>query len=211
MIYIYDLTLNFNDKLYDFYDWKETDNIVHFRKIPLIKLSDKVYDKFLNNKVVADSELLSLIRDKSQMYKGRLLKNVKYTLVLTNGYDAFAVMFDENGVSSKKSRLVVGEELEVIDLSNNLKVKDYDFTIVSNEKSFNRFTRDEERVINDVIIKINAHKDNTGLLKYLYYEWNKKIYDGNNCYKDLINCVTYEYSDKIEELNKILNLYVKNV
>ena len=46
MIYIYDLTLNFNDRLYDFYDWKDTDSITHYRKIPLIKLSDKKYDKF---------------------------------------------------------------------------------------------------------------------------------------------------------------------
>lgn len=211
MIYIYDLTLNFNDRLYDFYDWKETDNITHYRKIPLIKLSDKKYDKFLNNKVVVDEELLSLVRDKAQQYKGRMLKTVKYAFVLTNGFDAFAVMLDDGGTSVKKSKLVIGEELEVIDLANNLKVKDVSFNIVCKDNFVNKFTRDEEVIINDVVSKINDHKDNLELLKYLYYEWNNKIYVGKSCYDDLIKDITSQYSDKLNKLNEILNLYVKNV
>lgn len=211
MIYIYDLTLNFNDRLYDFYDWKDTDSITHYRKIPLIKLSDKKYDKFLNNKVVVDEELLSLVRDKAQQYKGRMLKTVKYAFVLTNGFDAFAVMLDDGGTSVKKSKLVIGEELEVIDLANNLKVKDVSFNIVCKDNFVNRFTRDEELIINDVVSKINDHKDNLELLKYLYYEWNNKIYVGKSCYDDLIKDITSQYSDKLNKLNEILNLYVKNV
>ncbi len=211
MIYIYDLTLNFNDRLYDFYDWKDTDNIIHYRKIPLIKLSDKKYDKFLNNKVVVDEELLSLVRDKAQQYKGRMLKTVKYAFVLTNGFDAFAVMLDDGGTSVKKSKLVIGEELEVIDLANNLKVKDVSFNIVCKDNFVNKFTRDEELIINDVVSKINDHKDNLELLKYLYYEWNNKIYVGKSCYDDLIKDITSQYSDKLNKLNEILNLYVKNV
>lgn len=211
MIYIYDLTLNFNDRLYDFYDWKDTDSITHYRKIPLIKLSDKKYDKFLNNKVVVDEELLSLVRDKAQQYKGRMLKTVEYAFVLTNGFDAFAVMLDDSGTSVKKSKLVIGEELEVIDLANNLKVKDVSFNIVCKDNFVNKFTRDEEVIINDVVSKINDHKDNLELLKYLYYEWNNKIYVGKSCYDDLIKDVTSQYSDKLNKLNEILNLYVKNV
>lgn len=211
MIYIYDLTLNFNDRLYDFYDWKDTDNIIHYRKIPLIKLSDKKYDKFLNNKVVVDEELLSLVRDKAQQYKGRMLKTVKYAFVLTNGFDAFAVMLDDGGTSVKKSKLVIGEELEVIDLANNLKVKDVSFNIVCKDNFVNKFTRDEEVIINGVVSKINDHKDNLELLKYLYYEWNNKIYVGKSCYDDLIKDITSQYSDKLNKLNEILNLYVKNV
>jgi len=211
MIYIYDLTLNFNDRLYDFYDWKETDNITHYRKIPLIKLSDKKYDKFLNNKVQVDEELLSLVRDKAQQYKGRMLKTVKYAFVLTNGFDAFAVMLDDGGTSVKKSKLVIGEELEVIDLANNLKVKDVSFNIVCKDNFVNKFTRDEEVIINGVVSKINDHKDNLELLKYLYYEWNNKIYVGKSCYDDLIKDITSQYSDKLNKLNEILNLYVKNV
>lgn len=211
MIYIYDLTLNFSDRLYDFYDWKDTDSITHYRKIPLIKLSDKKYDKFLNNKVVVDEELLSLVRDKAQQYKGRMLKTVKYAFVLTNGFDAFAVMLDDGGTTVKKSKLVIGEELEVIDLANNLKVKDVSFNIVCKDNFVNKFTRDEEVIINDVVSKINDHKDNLELLKYLYYEWNNKIYVGKSCYDDLIKDVTSQYSDKLNKLNEILNLYVKNV
>ena len=87
MIYVYDLTFNFSEELYDFYDWKDSDNITHFRKIPLIKLSEKIYKVFLNNKIKVDNELLSLIKDKSQEYKGRALKTIKYAALFTNGCD----------------------------------------------------------------------------------------------------------------------------
>ena len=34
MNYIYDILLNFKNKLYDFYDWNINDDITHIRKIP---------------------------------------------------------------------------------------------------------------------------------------------------------------------------------
>ena len=34
MTYIYDVTLNFNEILYDFFEWNNTDNLIHVRKIP---------------------------------------------------------------------------------------------------------------------------------------------------------------------------------
>ena len=36
MNYIYDILINFNENLYDFYDWNLNDQIDHIRKIPVI-------------------------------------------------------------------------------------------------------------------------------------------------------------------------------
>ena len=50
MIFIYDILVNFNDKLYDFYEWSENDLIEHIRKIPLIKVKKKLLDKVIEKK-----------------------------------------------------------------------------------------------------------------------------------------------------------------
>ena len=39
MTYIYDILLNFKDELIEFYDWNKNDNIIHIRKIPLLKIT----------------------------------------------------------------------------------------------------------------------------------------------------------------------------
>ena len=41
MNYIYDLLLNFNENIYEFYDWNKTDNIKHIKKIPIFKIDSK--------------------------------------------------------------------------------------------------------------------------------------------------------------------------
>ena len=40
MTYIYDILLNFKEELIEFYDWNKNDNIIHIRKIPLLKISN---------------------------------------------------------------------------------------------------------------------------------------------------------------------------
>ena len=51
MNYIYDIVLNFNKLYYDFYEWKESDNLLNFRKIPLFKIDDKDYNAYNYNGV----------------------------------------------------------------------------------------------------------------------------------------------------------------
>ena len=41
MNYIYDIILNFQERIYDFYEWNKTDVITHIRKIPVFKISSK--------------------------------------------------------------------------------------------------------------------------------------------------------------------------
>ena len=211
MIYVYDLTFNFSEELYDFYDWKDSDNITHFRKIPLIKLNKKIYKVFLNNKIKVDNELLSLIKDKSQEYKGRALKTIKYAALFTNGCDCFGVLFDDEGFSISKTRLLVSEELEVLELSSNLKINEYKYKVVSHEVVDNKFTRKEKTIITTFISKLDNYKDNLELMNYLYYELNGKIYNGKNCYDDLVSDISSKYTDKLARLLEILDIYAKNV
>ena len=51
MNYIYDILLNYNKKLYEFYDWNLSDSIVHIRKIPIFKISTNQLIDLVNNKI----------------------------------------------------------------------------------------------------------------------------------------------------------------
>ena len=40
MIYIYDILLNFNTSLIEFFEWEENDLIKYVKKLPIYKVSD---------------------------------------------------------------------------------------------------------------------------------------------------------------------------
>ena len=60
MNYIYDILINLNNsKNYEFYEWRDSDNIFHIRKVPILKVSN---DKFLDikrNNIIIDKDILN--------------------------------------------------------------------------------------------------------------------------------------------------------
>ena len=62
MNYIYDILLNFNRQLYDFFEWNLSDNIIHVRKIPLFRIDSKTLLTIRDNKVKVDSSFLEKIK-----------------------------------------------------------------------------------------------------------------------------------------------------
>ena len=83
MNYIYDILLNFNDMLYDFYDWNVNDNILHIRKIPLIQISKKQLNDIKENEVEFDIEFLEKIKNKTEYFVGRNIKILKNACLFT--------------------------------------------------------------------------------------------------------------------------------
>ena len=49
MSYVYDLVLNFNGDLMDFYEWKKDDSLCHIKRINIIKVDSNTYNDFYNN------------------------------------------------------------------------------------------------------------------------------------------------------------------
>ena len=62
MNYIYDILINYQDVLYDFFDWNSDDKIEHIRKIPVFRLNPKIFDKIKNYKIKVNNEFLSKIK-----------------------------------------------------------------------------------------------------------------------------------------------------
>lgn len=209
MIYAYDLLVNESNLIHDFYDWMEKDKLLHIRRIPLFKVSDKTYIDLLCKKIRIDKEFLSLIKDKTQVFMPTNVDTISYACVFTNGVNALYINFDK-GVNEIKSKFLVPEEIEIINLSNKMKVSDISYNIIGNKIIRNSVTRKENEKINMILNNLETIKDKQDKIDYLYYEWfgNK---NSNNKYDALVKDIKKSYSSKHEELLEILDLMLKNV
>lgn len=204
MIYVYDLLVNMNKEFIDFYDWDDLDNYEHIRKCLLIKISKEDYYNVFSNSIKIDSSIMNEIKGKTQKYSGKNIVIENYMLVITDGNNAMILKFDKNGIIKERSKLLINEEAEIINLSNNLKISEFKYEIVSKNK-MNNMTRKERKVTNIIINELSSIKEDKSKIDYLYYEWfetNK----GDNKYNRLIDNINKEYTNKHKEFLSVLNL-----
>lgn len=204
MIYIYDLLVNLNEELIDFYDWNEMDNYEHIRKCLLIKINKEDYYNILTNKIKINKELMEEIKNKTQKFSGRNTVTIEYLLVITDGNNALVVKFDKNGISKEKSKLLINEEIEILTLSSSMKIKEIKYSIV-NKNTTSNMTRKETQIANRILQELNSIKNDKEKIDYLYYEWfdNKS---SNNKLEDLISSIKSNFTSKHKEFLDILNL-----
>ncbi len=172
MNYIYDVLLNFNDKLYEFYDWNKSDDVKHVRRVPIFKISTKQLLDIKNNNIIIDKSFLDLIINKTEYFSNRKVEKIKYSCIFSDGEKALGVLFNSNGESIKYSSMLIDEEAEVNELCSEM--KDYLLNIDINKKNIisdlkTRLDMEKEQFI---LNEIKALKDNkkNDKLKYIYYD-----------------------------------------
>ena len=192
MNYIYDILLDFNDNLYDFFDWNEGDKIIHIRKIPLFKVSAINYNKIQNNKIVISNEFQERIRNKTEMFESQKVTNLDYACLICNGVEVMALLFDKNGMNIKYSSLLIDENDEVVEVSERIDEDNFKFKLLEKNKHFFYLTRLDINIINYVNSEIEKMKNdkNLGKIKFLYYE----LFDEKN---DDINFIITEIKNKM--------------
>ena len=189
MTYIYDVILNFNNELYEFYEWNKDDLIYHIKKIYLIKVNTKTYNDFLNKKIHIKGDFLLNIFHKCQYYDNKEVKEIPYALLITDGYRLMGVIFDNDGNIIKYSSLLLDEEEDVLDISNHLGIVKLDYEI-KGDINTNSLTRFEKKLIKYIKkdLMISYKEKDLSKLKYLYYEYfNKDCNDIDKIFQDLIN------------------------
>ena len=196
MNYIYDVFLNFNYKLYDFYEWNKNDNIIHIKKIPLFKINDEVMKCILNNNIKIDKSFLNKIINKTETF-GNI---IKYACIFATNECAVGIKIDK-GITY--STMLINEEQEVLEYIRFLEEEKFDYVVVSNkENSF--LTRKEVEIkkyinnkINNLIVKKEYNK-----LKYIYLE----CFDRNADIDYIVDNILNELDNNSEVYHKIYNL-----
>ena len=174
MNYIYDILINLKTKIYDFYDWNRKDNILHVRKIPIVKIKSI---NIFNDEIKINEELLNTICNKSEIYSKLEIKNIPYLCLFCDGIDSIVIEF-KNGINYLKSKLLIGENEDVIEFVKGIEYSELDYELIKENKTTFK-TRNEleiENYINNELGKIN----NLNKLKYLYYECFNENCDNKN-------------------------------
>lgn len=205
MNYVYDILSNFNQKLYDFYDWDKNDNFTHLRKVPSFRVSKEVLVDLMFKKVKIKGNLLKLIKDKTQVFTKEGVDVIEYCFIVSDSVNSLGVILDEDGVIYKRSKFLVSEELEINKCLKTSKIYNVEYNLLSSKTHYSNMTRNEEKVTNLILSELELIMDSTEKIDYLYYEWfntNK----GKNKYKKLVSSIKSSYTSKHEYMLELLNL-----
>ena len=179
MNYVYDVLINFNKELYDFFDWNTSDMISHIRKILLFRVNNKIMSDLKNKHIIVNQDFLTKISNRTEMFTSQNVKLINYACLFTNGLEVVAIKFDKTGSITHKSRLLVDEESEILDSIEDFEEFDLEYKIVDSipvNYFKTRKEREIEKFIDKKLKEITA--DDSGKLRYLYYEcFNKREND----------------------------------
>lgn len=173
MNYVYDILVNFNENLYDFYDWNLNDPVTHIRRIPIYKVTSKQFYEIKNYQVKFDSKFLEAIKNRTEFFSGRNIKIMKYAFLLTDGLDIMGIFI---GDSIKYTSLQMDEELDILE-DFRFKESHLDYQITSAKNAMILKTRYQIEQINKMRQKLNdlIKENNISKIQYIYYEcFNEK-------------------------------------
>ena len=169
MTYIYDVTLNFNEVLYDFFEWNNNDNLIHVRKIPIFKVSNENFLNMLMYEVQLSDDILKKIKDKTDSY-GKKTKSFTSCLI-RNEDNIISLKFDDNGISKQVSSIIIEEELDILEIRVKL-TKSFEYKTLTKRKflTSTRYDSVNRTYLQNQINNLSIDNDREKI-KYLYFEY----------------------------------------
>lgn len=191
MSYIYDILANFNDCFYDFYDWNLDDDIVHIKKLPILKVDSSFLHSVKYGDVRVSSDLLDKIYKRSDFFK--VSKNkFCYVCSLCDGCEAIIVRFDSKGCVIGRSSMLIDEENEVIDICEGMERCSFDINVSS--VGYDVFKTRHELYIKSFILDELGRMENDKI-KYLYFECFDEV---ESDFKKILDRIVYEINNNFE-------------
>lgn len=208
MNYIYDILVNFNEFPYDFYDWNHDDPIEHIRKIPLFKISSDKFLELKNSDIVITEEWMEKIQNKTEVFQSKGVDKIAYAALFTDAMEVLAIEFNHQGKSIGKSRLLVDEESEVLEVADRIHHIILDYSIIKVNKSEELKTRREIEIAEYLYHQIKIlEQENVEKLKYLYYEcFNRKEEDKHKIVKTIEKSLTEQWNSTYPQVYEFFKL-----
>lgn len=209
MCYVYDIVLNFNNYLYEFYEWKKEDSLTHIKRINLIRVDSVTYNNVYDNIVTFNNELLLSIFNKCEYYTNRTIETIPYAFLLTDSYRVMGILLDNNGKTIKYSSLLLDEEEDILDVSSKLAEVKLDYKKLMKREKNEFKTRQEINIINYIKKDLDTDYKNNDInkLKYLYYEYfNKQNDDIDVIYHELLEELSKDINEKHYDLYNLIKL-----
>lgn len=214
MNYYYDIILNWNEEeAYNFYEWNDTDCFELVKKIPFFKVKHKTLVDLLTYKIEVDKDFLALIKDKTVVSGKNVINRITYACLITDNKSVIALEFNEEGLSINKSKLLVDDELNALEVTFSLKEYFLDYRIIDKVKTHQTLRQEQEakKLINLEINSLYQRKD-LAKMRYLYYEYKKEQEnDLETIYHNLMDDLKNNFNPEILKLYYIIKLSYHNV
>ncbi len=209
MNYYYDIILNWGEnKAYDFYEWNDYDNLELLKKIPLIKLKHKTFIDLISNKIKVSSDFLDSIHDKTLVSDKKNIKRIEYACLFTDTKNVIALEFNKEGLTMNRSKLLIEDELNVLEIIYGMKDTDIKYEIIEKLQIDNTLRQISEAK-KLILLEINHlyQEKEIAKLKYLYYEYKKENVDNMEyIYESILKDINGSFNEEILKLYYIIKL-----
>lgn len=210
MVYIYDILVNFNDSyLYDFFEWNLNDEIENIKRVKLYRVSTNCIKDLIENRVKVSISFLGEIYKTCEIYTKNNVKQLNYVTLFSDGEQVIAIEWDNKGYSVCKSKLIVEEEEDVIELAQDMKIYPLLYEIINKESNRNFLTRRELKIRKYLTLEIeDAYKKKKyKKLKFMYEEYFDKASNNYLSMKEeLISSMQMFLNSKHLSLYELLRL-----
>ncbi len=209
MNYIYDIVVNFNPQIYEFFEWKKNDNVINVRKIPLFRVSDQDYLFLKYNDVKLEDKFICQIENMTSTYTRT---NLGTSCLISNTKESIGLLFDKQGNVIKRSCLIFDEEEEVNSLAEEIEITDIIY--IKNQKkeivNMPRIEKEKRTYLEKYLKKLDI-KDSIKI-KYLYYDYfDEEEDDPINAKKRLIKEINNDWNNRLDKLYDLVKLLkIKN-
>lgn len=208
MHYYYDLLVNLDDTLWEFYEWEKEDAIIPVKKIPFVRISDASLQKILKYEVQFESEEVKKYQHKA------LVKNEENNpsfLLLSSTKNSLVIEIDEKGKIISRSKLLIEDENNVNELASSLKKTEFTLSIGKKIPVRHEFRQAlAEKKIIQIELNTLVKKKDENKSAYLYYEWFGELEtDFTNQIKKCKQELAKPYTLKIHDIASIIKISYK--
>lgn len=206
----------------EFHEWMEDEKKTEYTNLPIVKVTNELFDHIENTLEYIPENLLEDIKNKAEYKLNAFQRTIEqYAFIITNGTRALAVGTNGLKTPMKKSRLNPEQERKVIEKSHALETVEYEFN--KKERIYNYLSLEPSALIG--LVRKERHKKqvlyaalddlryaevkNVEKLKYLWGEYSDApLKQKNYTYDGLLHKLGEEmkqgWSERHDRVAKVL-------
>ncbi len=173
MHYYYDVLVNLDTELWEFYEWEENDRLIPIKKIPLFRVLESDIRNFMKYEITVDPNWLSKMEEKTIFKNGKDKTNC---LLFSSTKNSIVLEFDLYGKVIGRSKLLVEDENNCNEVAMNMKEVEIPYEVREKRKQHHCLRQTlREKHFFEIELKTLKESNNTLKCSYLYYEWFGKL------------------------------------
>ncbi|UJL47621.1 YjbA family protein [Virgibacillus sp. NKC19-16] len=224
MLYLHDVWVNWFEgeengySVCYFHEWRKDDKIELLDQVPLLYITDDLYNYIENDMNELPLAMLDMIYKRAYSRKGQERSVLEYACIVTDGNEILALDTIGYQIPIRKSRLIPRQEQLVFDMIENKKPQSFKFDNTIYEKEYHMLsmppelvfglTRRERQLKQLLMMGLDQLRTTNNLkeLRYWLTEWDPKNYpfirfmNEDKVWDALYNGVKQGWSTSHEEL-----------